>query len=541
MINRSSGILMHLSSLPGEFECGTMGAEARSFIDMIAGMGYTYWQLLPINPVNVGMSPYSNQSLFAGNPSFIEPSYLVDEGLLTASEVNDTKPGLNENGPAASVDIKRLILLRKAYTRLTGEAMNAVKAFAAENEQWVYDYALFMILKNEYGDMAWNKWPAFGLRLYKEEAISEKRTEKEKDVMFWVYVQYLFYRQFEEMKKYANARGVYIIGDLPIYASHNSSDVWAGKKLFELNNKLVSRLVAGVPPDYFNKNGQLWGNPLYSWEEMKKDGFAWWLRRIDQGLRMFDIVRIDHFRGFYNYWAVPYQNKTAKRGTWLKGPGMSLFSKINKKYDSWRIIAEDLGDIDRAAKEFFKKVGYPGMRVMQFGFESKKDAAHITRNYVENCVAYTGTHDNDTILGWYRSVSPEVRKLSLEYCKCAVPDGEEGELEMCMSWIETLWNSKAALTIVPIQDLCGLGSEARMNTPGTVNGNWSFRVTNELLERIDKNRIKELNTKTGRSGLVGKSGGAGSGGSNPGETAPGEVVPDRTAATKRAERASPVS
>jgi 4-alpha-glucanotransferase len=492
---------MHISSLPGDFEVGTMGKEAREFIDLIGDMGFTYWQVLPLNPTVSGGSPYSGMSLFAGNPSFIDPSLLVDEGLLTAAEVNDVRLGSEMVSDLPPPDIKRLILYKKAFQRLDGAAMKELRAFAEKNKHWIYDYALFMIIRNEFDGVRWSKWPAIGLRLHKEDAVRDKLSEKENEMMFWVFIQHVFYKQLAALRKYANDRGVYIIGDMPIYASYDSSDVWANSHLYELNSKFAPKRVSGVPPDYFNKNGQLWCNPLYEWDTMKEDGYAWWMKRFEQALDIYDAIRIDHFRGFYSYWAVPNQNRTAKRGAWAKGPGTKLFTKVKRKFNDAFIIAEDLGDLDKATLDFYKKVGYPGMRVLQFGFENERDATHRPDNIIENCLAYTGTHDNNTIVGWYDTVSDEGKSLALKYCKYTPPEQGGAAIDMCMAWIETLFKTNAAIAIVPIQDMLALGAEARMNTPGTPAeaGNWAFRLTKDMIGQLDRNRLLQLNKKTKRA------------------------------------------
>ena len=501
MFKRSSGILVHISSLPGPFGTGTLGNQARKFADLLVQMGCSYWQILPINHPTEGYSPYSPRSVFAINPNFIDLYDLESKGLLTLEEINDARIQPNQKTQdAAILEKKRLILLHKAFSRISDSELDAVKAFAAVNAEWLDPYALFTVLRNNFGDMHWNEWPVIGLRLHKPDAIAKAYADYKNDVMFWKYVQYTAYRQWADFRKYVNGLGISLIGDIPIYASFDSSDVWAGNRLFQLNTKHIPKRVGGVPPDYFNKNGQLWGNPLYNWAEMKKDGYKWWMSRIDNALGLFDVLRLDHFRGLYNYWAVPFANKTAKKGDWLKGPGMELIRKIRARHPDNPFIMEDLGSLDRHAKKFLDSTGYPGMRVMQFGFGPDGETEHLTKNYPTGCVAYTGTHDNNTIIGWYGDVTEEIATSSFEVLGLsAVADKPVTNEEICRAWLENLFGSKSDLVIVPIQDLLFEGSEARINFPGTTSAaNWTYRVTEDKLNAIDKDWVAQLNRKTKR-------------------------------------------
>jgi 4-alpha-glucanotransferase len=528
---------MHISSLPGPFATGTVGSEARAFVRQLSDMGCAYWQILPINHITEENSPYTNRSLFALNPNFIDLPALEGEGLLTRDEVGDVMlPGGQLAPDLAILEKKKLVLLRKAYSRIGDEKRAEVAAFAQKNASWLDSYALFAVLKNVFGDACWNEWPGIGLRLHKEDAVERAFAEYENDVMFWKYVQCTAYSQWAALKRYANDLGVGIIGDIPIYASYDSSDVWACNHLFQLNTKHIPKQVAGVPPDYFNKNGQLWCNPLYDWDEMKKDGYAWWMSRLENALEIYDIVRIDHFRGFHSYWAVPYANKTAKKGSWAKGPGMDIVRKMKARFSDSSFIAEDLGDVDAAVKRFFVSAGYPGMRVMQFGFGKGGDAAHKLKNIDELCVAYTGTHDNNTIVGWCGDAPGETRdaafaELGLPPAGAAGAAGVAGgtrasgaagaakasakgsppsDERICEAWIEALFQSQARLAIVPVQDLLHQGSESRMNFPGTVSpGNWSYRVKEGQLESIRAQWLYALNKKTKRLNKFSGTGGPG--------------------------------
>ena len=505
MLKRASGVLMHISSLPGPFGTGTLGIHARNFADLLARMGCTYWQILPINHSAEGNAPYSSRSLFALNPNFIDLYEFEETGLLTKDEISEVhlQPGQKAND-FQFLEKKRLILLRKAYSRISPEVLAQVKSFADEHASWLNAYALFVVLKNNFNDAPWNEWPMIGLRLHKDDAIKQAYSEYENDILFWKFIQYIAYSQWIDFRKYVNKLGINIVGDIPIYASFDSSDVWADNHLFQLNTKHIPKRVGGVPPDYFNKNGQLWGNPLYDWTEMKQDGYKWWLRRIENALSIYDMVRLDHFRGLYTYWAVPFANKTAKKGEWLKGPGMDLIRKIRARFPDMPFIMEDLGSIDRNVKRFFESTGYPGMRIMQFGFGADGDPIHLVKNYPAECVAYTGTHDNNTILGWYDDVSELTKASSLKELGLSPPDPENpiSDRELCRAWIENLFKSKANLVIIPIQDLLYEGVEARMNFPGTISqSNWSYRVDERKLKSmLDADWIAELNNKYGRAG-----------------------------------------
>ena len=504
MLKRSSGVLMHISSLPGPFGTGTLGRQAREFADLLAQMGCSYWQILPINHPADGNSPYSSRSLFAINPHFIDLYSLKDMGLLMDDEINDVhaQPGQKFN-ESPVLDKKRLILLRKAYSRIDDIIRGEIKAFSEKHAYWLDAYTLFIVLRNNFGNISWNEWPVIGLRLHKTDAITQAYAEYENEILFWKFIQYLAYRQWSEFREYVNKLGISILGDIPIYASFDSSDVWAGNSLFQLNTKHIPKRVGGVPPDYFNKNGQLWGNPLYNWNEMKLDGYKWWLSRIDNALSVYDMIRLDHFRGLYAYWAVPYANKTAKKGEWLKGPGMDLIRKVKARYPEMPFIMEDLGSLDRQVKKFFESSGYPGMRVMQFGFGADGDSIHKTKNFPEKCVAYTGTHDNNTILGWYDDVPELTKTASLKDLGFPEPNPENpiSDRDICRAWIEDLFKSKSNLVVVPIQDLLYEGAESRMNYPGTTwPSNWSYRADEKKIKTVlDVKWVAGMNKKYKRA------------------------------------------
>lgn len=452
---------MHLSSLPSPHGIGTMGKAAREFVDFLAASGQGYWQMLPICPTGYGDSPYQSYSTFAGNPYFIDLDELEKQGLLETSEYEHIDW---ESGPE-SINYgvlyeKRYGVLEKAVERFLKNPTKQFYDFCGGNAFWLEDYAKFM---------------------------SEKDNRSGMGASYWKVLQYFFFRQWKELKRYANEKGILIIGDLPIYVSLDSVDVWALPKLFQLDEDGKPVEVAGCPPDGFSKDGQLWGNPLYDWEYMEETNFVWWVKRIEYLCEVYDVLRIDHFRGFAGYYAIPYGEKTAKNGRWRKGPGMKLFSAVEQSIGKRNIIAEDLGHITRDVRTLLKDSGFPGMKVLQFAFDSRDEGEteYLPHNYEKHCVAYTGTHDNNTILGWFS----EADEADAAYARKYLGMKENDEPNWAM--MDALWKSKAKLTIVTAQDLLGLGSEARMNTPSTVGDNWKWRAlpgvfTPELAEKIRK-------------------------------------------------------
>ena len=517
VIKRSSGVLMHISSLPGSFETGTMGNEANQFIRHLSKMGCTYWQILPLYHLSEIRSPYSSRSLFALNPAFIDIHEFRGRGLLTMAEIEEGTSIDDSKTQAESAPImekKRLVLMRKAFTRLSEADIDEVRAFAERNRDWIDDYALFCALKNAFDGRRWYEWMDIGLRLHKEDAIDKARELYKNDILFWKFIQFTAYSQWTAIKACANSFGVKVIGDMPIYAAFDSSDAWARSELFQLNTKHMPKQVAGVPPDYFNKNGQLWGNPLYDWEHMRKDGYAWWMSRMEHALALYDVVRIDHYRGFHSFWSVPFANKTAKKGDWEKGPGMDFVKCLKARFPNAPIVVEDLGDLDEDVKKFLDESDYPGMRVMQFGFGEDGTPEHRVKNFTDNCVAYTGTHDNSTVAGWYEEVDEDTRidsykelglwKPNKRKTLKADPDGADSPTfaakDLCRAWIEALFMSDASVAIVPIQDLLCKGNESRMNWPGTESfKNWSYRVKAEELDSIDIKWVRTLNTASKRN------------------------------------------
>lgn len=474
-MERKSGVLMHISSLFGEYSIGSFGKAAIEFIDFLSDCGFSYWQVLPFCMADEFNSPYKSYSAFSANPYFIDLEILFQKGLITSDELNSAKqksPYLCEFDRLAN---ERIELLAKAAMRVNNK--NEIEKFVDKNE-YVASFCKFMALKEANGTSLWQTW--------KKEAAQER-------IFVWQFIQYEFFEQWNRVKKYANDKGIKIIGDIPIYVATDSSDVWSNQKLFQLDEKGFPTHVSGVSPDYFSEEGQMWGNPLYNWDEMSKDGYKWWCDRIKFMSNMFDAVRIDHFRGLESYWSIPADAPNAKSGKWVKGPGLPLVKALKKAAGKTKIIAEDLGDITPEVYKMLKDSGLPGMKVFQFGFISEDDDTHRPHSYPENCVAYTGTHDNNTLLGFLWELDDSTRKRMLEYC------GHEGDWKNgCKSIIRSVFASHAGLVILPIQDILGYGCDTRLNTPGKAAGNWSYRLTKGQLDSIDTSAFRKLNKMYGR-------------------------------------------
>ncbi len=470
-MERKSGVLMHISSLYGDYSVGSFGDEAKHFVDFLADCGFSYWQVLPLCMTDEYNSPYKSFSTFGGNPYFIDLNKLHKKGLITKTELEENRQMTPYACEFDRLFKMRISLLIKASLRVKNRA--EIERYI-EKKTHLARVCEFMALKDANNYAPWFQW--------------ETDAFDDKILFAWKFIQYEFFHQWEEIKRYANSKNIKIIGDIPIYVSHESCDVWCNQEQYYLDKDGHPSYVAGVPPDYFCENGQLWGNPIYNWDEMKKDGYQWWRERISHMANMFDALRIDHFRGIESYWAVPATAETAKYGEWRKGPGMELIDVIKEAAGDALIIAEDLGDITPEVCELVKKSGFPGMRVFQFGFLSEYDNIHRPHNYPENCVAYTGTHDNNTLFGYLCELDENARNNVLRYC-CHTRDSGNG----CESIIRTMLASHAGLVIMPIQDLLGYGSDTRMNTPGSRGTNWQYRITRDQLESIDKNRFRELN------------------------------------------------
>ena len=462
---------MPISSLPSPYGIGTLGKEAYKFADFLAAGGQSCWQILPAGPTSYGDSPYQSFSSFAGNPYFIDLDTLADQGLLERSEFEALNWGDNPEYVDYGLMYKtRYPVLHKACSRLLAQDRPDFAAFCQEQKDWLEDYALFMALKDQHGGASWFTWPE-ELRLRLPAALEKARTELAGEIAFWKAVQYLFFGQWNAWKKYVNALGISIIGDLPIYVSGDSADVWANPDQFQLDEKGLPTEVAGCPPDGFSADGQLWGNPLFRWDVMKKDGYQWWLKRIAFQFTIYDMLRIDHFRGFDAYYAIPYGDETAKNGRWRPGPGLDFFKTVNAKLGKQDIIAEDLGFLTDSVRQLLKDTGYPGMKVLEFAFDSRDNGSdYLPHCYPAHCVAYVGTHDNDTILGWMNTAPKKDVTFAKAYLRLSTREGYHWGM------MRGAWASPADLAVMQAQDLLGLGSEARMNIPSTLGNNWKWRA-----------------------------------------------------------------
>ena len=494
MLNkRTSGVLLPLSSVNGEFGIGVMGEEAKTFIKKIKRMGFHYWQLLPVGHTDEMNSPYCSLSAFAGNFIYIDPRALFNKGLISKETLSrNIYPGSQYTADYSFAQKNRLAALKEAFSNLSDEEKIKVNEFAKEYD-FVSDYSLYMALKEAHGYLPWWKWKT-DCKFY-EKAVLLKDSLKD-EILFWSYTQYEFYSQWFALKDFAKENGINLLGDMPIYVSLDSVDVWSKRHLFELDKEtLKPKKVAGVPPDYFSENGQKWGNPIYNWAEMEKSGYSWWIDRLSFALKVYDTVRIDHFRAFASYWEVDFEAETAKEGEWKKGPGMKLFDAVNQKIKNASIVAEDLGTFGEDVVKLLEDTNFPGMCVIQFGFDPMGDSTHLPHNYNKNSVAYVGTHDNNTVLGWLYDATPGERQFALDYCGFSHGDWGEGgyKSRSCRSIIETVWRSPSLLSIVAFQDMCGFGCDARMNTPGTCEGNWLYRAGKDAMDNIDEEYFLKIN------------------------------------------------
>ena len=499
-MKRASGILLPVFSLPSEHGIGCFSKEAYQFVDMLKKAGQSYWQILPLGPTGYGDSPYQSFSTFAGNPYFIDLETLVSEGLLTEAESREYDSEEQEE----SIDYEKIYktrfkVLKKAYERFHDRMAGwhhereAYERFISENAFWLDDYSLYMAVKDKNDGVSWNEWDA-PLKNREEEALSEARKELAEEISFYKFQQYEFDRQWKKLHSYANEQGVKIIGDIPIYVAFDSADTWAAPQLFQFDENNEPTGVAGCPPDAFSATGQLWGNPLYDWEYHKKTGYEWWIRRIEHCLKLYDVVRIDHFRGFDEYYSIPYGETTAINGQWMPGPGMDLFRAIEEKLGRPEIIAEDLGFLTPSVLKLLKDSGFPGMKVLQFAFDARESSNYLPHTYPTNCVVYTGTHDNDTTRGWYRAVGKYARDFAKEYmCKPRLDEDSLAEDFICMAM-----GSVADLCVVPMQDYLGLGSEARINIPSTLGGNWVWRMKNGQFDEETAAEIYRVTKLYGR-------------------------------------------
>ncbi|MBD5498499.1 MAG: 4-alpha-glucanotransferase [Lachnospiraceae bacterium] len=486
---RKSGILLPVSSLPSRYGIGTFSKEAYEFVDFLRDAGQKLWQILPLGATGYGDSPYQSFSTFAGNPYYIDLEKFIEQGWLTEAECDACDfGGSEEYVDYEKMYFSRFVLLRRAFEKAFaggfGENPDYLR-FVEENKDWLEDYALFMTVKSSFDGVAFSEWDE-DIRLRKPEALQAYREKYETDLAYYRFEQYQFFTQWKALKAYANQNGIEIVGDIPIYVAFDSADTWANPELFQLDDNGMPSAVAGCPPDAFSATGQLWGNPLYDWTYHESTGFAWWMKRIACCYELYDIVRIDHFRGFDEYWAVPYGDATAERGKWCKGPGYALFETMKRQLGEKRVIAEDLGFLTQSVLDLVKKTGYPGMKVLQFAFESGPHNDYLPHNYMKNCVVYTGTHDNDTTLGWYESLPDWAKDFACEYLNIKKEETETGWM-----FIRAAISSVADTAIIPLQDYLCLGKAARINTPSTLGDNWKWRMrkgvcTGALAERIGR-------------------------------------------------------
>lgn len=493
---RASGILLHISSLPGPHGIGDMGDHAFEFVDLLAEAGQAYWQILPLTPAGAGNSPYSSYSAFAGNKLLISPERLVADGVLDRIEVSDF-PSFDE----AAVDFDgawqwKGPLLEAAFERFRSspnkEIAEDFERFAAENAWWLEDYVLFTALKDAFGGKPWFEWPT-PIRARDAESVERAHRQYAREMDQERFAQFLFFRQWNALKRYANAHGVRILGDIPIFVALDSADVWCNQRLFKLDGNGLPLVVAGVPPDYFSETGQLWGNPIYDWAAMFEDDLGWWTARIAFELQRTDIVRLDHFIGFVRNWEVPFGDETAENGEWADVPGEQIFSTLTRRLGDMPLIAEDLGSLTAEVEQLRDRFGFPGMRILQYGFGGDAMNRDLPHNYPRNCVAYTGTHDNDTALGWYHSLTNEHRRHLRSYLGFSGRDINQG-------MIRCLLASVADTVIIPLQDLLGFGNDGRMNFPGNEDGNWTWRVPGEMLTSGAFDRLHKMCEIFGRSG-----------------------------------------
>ena len=490
-MQRSSGVLMPLSSLPSPYGIGSMGKDAYRFVDFLKAGGQTYWQLLPLCPTGAGNSPYSSFSTFAGNPYFIDLDTLIRERLLKKAEVEAIDWGRN----AEAVDYSKLYagrapLLRKAFARGRERFAGELDAFRKENA-WVETYGLYMALKQHFDQRPWTEWPDEAIRMHRPDAVRAWREELKDEMDYHIFVQFLFFRQWDKLKEYAHKKGVSFIGDIPIYVALDSADVWSEPHYFQLDSENVPKAVAGVPPDPFTADGQLWGNPLYDWDAMAKDGFGWWIRRIEGAKKLYDMIRIDHFRGFESYWSVPYGEATAKNGEWMPGPGIKLVGMLTQWFHDLDFIAEDLGYVTPGVKKLVEDSGLPGMKILQFAFDAHGDSDYLPHCCPYNSVCYIGTHDNDTVMGWLKKTRKVDREFASRYMHITDDEG------WCWGMIRAGMACAADLFVVQMQDLLELGGWARTNTPGVPTGNWRWRMKEGAADKELAQKLK-LYTKTFR-------------------------------------------
>lgn len=491
---RRNGMLLPIASLPSPYGIGGFSKEAYEFIDLLEETGQKLWQILPLGPTSYGDSPYQSFSTFAGNPYFIDLDTLAEKGWLTKEACEASDYGDNESYiDYGRIYNSRFVLLKQAFLNSDVLSDEKFTEFCKANQHWLPDYALYMALKNQNDGKSWIEWEE-EIRLRKPEAVEYYKKELEEECNFYEFLQYEFHEQWTKVKEYAHEKGIQIVGDVPIYVAFDSADTWANPELFQLDEKNLPLGVAGCPPDAFSATGQLWGNPLYNWAYHKKTGYDWWLKRIAYCFDLYDIVRIDHFRGFDEYYSIPYGDETAVNGHWEKGPGMDLFNTVKEKLGELDIIAEDLGFLTESVFQLLKDSGYPGMKVLQFAFDPSEDSDYLTYKYQRNCVVYTGTHDNDTTAGWFEKLSDGDKEVALRYMNSFYTPKEEQHWDL----IALAMRSTADTCIIPVQDFLGLGSEARINMPSTLGDNWKWRMTKGAFSEELKEKIRRMTKLYGR-------------------------------------------
>ncbi len=493
-MQRASGILLHPTALTGPFKVGDLGKEAFLFVDFLVRAGQSIWQILPLGPTGYGNSPYNALSAFAGNPALINLQQLVDCNDLHESHLDaaiKSSPGINFNQMLARKNNLLLKAGQQFFSKPTTERHQAFDTFCHEQSDWLEDFSLFMALRETFAEQAWPEWPE-GLRTREPEVLREWRGKLEENCRLYKYQQFIFAGQWHKLKAYANRNNVLIFGDIPIFVAYDSADVWANQHLFQLDDQGRPTAVAGVPPDYFSKTGQRWGNPLYRWDQLAEEGFRWWLRRFEQQLQSCDMIRIDHFRGFQACWSIPTNEKTAVKGHWEEVPGRKLFEKLREQGTDLPIIAEDLGIITPEVEKLRDDFAFPGMKILQFAFDSGPDNPYLPENHTVNSVVYTGTHDNDTTLGWWRGLTKEQKNQVRDYLGMRHPD---------MPWelIRLAMSSIAKLCVIPCQDILGLDRTARFNTPGRATGNWDWQMASDSLTNKLADRLRKLAEEYRRS------------------------------------------
>ncbi len=483
MKKRAGGILLHISSLPGPYGIGDFGKEAYSFVDFLVKAKQTYWQILPLGMTGYGDSPYQCFSAFAGNPYFIDLDDLIQSGYLTESEIQEFE--LSKNPHKVDYELlykNKMEILRMAYEKAKKDIQDKLESFYSINYYWLRDFSLFMGIKTKNNGIPWLEWDE-DYKNSGSDTVSDFERLNKDEIYFWVFTQYFFFNQWNRLKHYANKKGIYIIGDLSMYVSEDSSDVWANPHLFNLDDSCCPITVAGVPPDICSCEGQLWGNPIYNWDVMEEQGYSWWIQRTKMSFELYDVLRIDHFRGFESYCEIEYGAKDATCGKWVKGPGIKLFNKIKEELGDLDIIAEDLGFITEEVERLMEETGFPGMKVLQYAFDPKGDGRYLPHSFDKNCVVYTGTHDNSTIMGFIEKMPSENFQYAKKYLKLSEEEGFH------WGFIRGAWGSTAYLAIAPMQDFLGLDDGARMNKPSSVCGNWTWRMdkadlTDELAKKI---------------------------------------------------------